>query len=145
MIKNRLRSPLAKWIVAFVLFLGVFAVGLWIGWHREWITATFAAAFRKNATAASSPATVAVATPRGGLAPLPSTAPSAPAVALPIASPSAALTPATSTISVADRLLEEANNSDDGSVGTGRSNLRQNCICWLIRWITVEIVGLSYS
>jgi len=42
-------------------------------------------------------------------APLPSVAPSAPPVALAVASPSAALTPATSTISVADRLLKEAN------------------------------------
>ena len=56
-IKNRLRNPLAKWIVASVLFLGVFGVGLWIGWHREWTTATFSTAFRKNLTAASSPVT----------------------------------------------------------------------------------------
>ena len=42
-------------------------------------------------------------------APLSSVAPSAPPVALAVASPSAALTPATSTISVADRLLKEAN------------------------------------
>jgi tetratricopeptide (TPR) repeat protein len=42
-------------------------------------------------------------------APLPSVAPSAPPVALAVVSPSAALTPATSTISVADRLLKEAN------------------------------------
>ena len=54
------------------------------------------------------PATGAVAT-RLALAPLPSAAPSAPPVALPIASPSPALTPATSTMSVADRLLQEAN------------------------------------
>jgi protein TonB len=55
-IKNRLRNPLAKWVVAFVLFLGAFATGLWIGWHREWTTARFATAFRKNALAASRPA-----------------------------------------------------------------------------------------
>jgi TonB family protein len=54
-IKNRLRNPLARWIVAFVLFLGAFAAGLWIGWHKEWTTATFATAFRKNATVAFSP------------------------------------------------------------------------------------------
>jgi hypothetical protein len=47
--------------------------------------------------------------PREVPARLPSVAPSAPPVALAVASPSAALTPATSTISVADRLLKEAN------------------------------------
>src|SRR5712664_1348181 len=55
------------------------------------------------------PAQVAVAPPRAVPAPLPSVAPSAPPVALAVASPNAALTPATSTISVADRLLKEAN------------------------------------
>jgi len=54
------------------------------------------------------PARVSVA-PREVPARLPSVAPSAPPVALAVASPSAALTPATSTISVADRLLKEAN------------------------------------
>jgi hypothetical protein len=54
------------------------------------------------------PARVSVA-PREVPAPLPSVAPSAPPVALAVASPSAALTPATSTISMADRLLKEAN------------------------------------
>jgi hypothetical protein len=54
------------------------------------------------------PARVTVA-PREVPARLPSVAPSAPPVALAVASPSAALTPATSTISVADRLLKEAN------------------------------------
>jgi hypothetical protein len=55
------------------------------------------------------PAQIAVAPPRTVPAPLPSVAPSAPPVALAVASPNAALTPATSTISVADRLLKEAN------------------------------------
>jgi len=55
------------------------------------------------------PASTAVAAPRVVPAPLPSVAPSAPPVALAVASPNAALTPATSTISVADRLLKEAN------------------------------------
>src|SRR5205085_5584489 len=55
------------------------------------------------------PASVAVATPRSVPGPLPSAAPSAPPVALAVASPNAALTPATSTMSVADRLLKEAN------------------------------------
>jgi tetratricopeptide repeat protein len=50
-----------------------------------------------------------VVPPREAPAPLPSVAPSAPPVALAVASPSPALTPATSTISVADRLLKEAN------------------------------------
>jgi len=54
------------------------------------------------------PAHVSVA-PRELPAPLPSVAPSAPPVALAVASPSAALTPATSTLSVAERLLREAN------------------------------------
>jgi hypothetical protein len=54
------------------------------------------------------PAHVSVA-PREVPAPLPSVAPSAPPVALAVASASAALTPATSTLSVADRLLKEAN------------------------------------
>jgi tetratricopeptide (TPR) repeat protein len=52
------------------------------------------------------PAHVSVAR-REAPAPLPSVAPSAPPVALAVASP--ALTPATSTISVGDRLLKEAN------------------------------------
>src|SRR5437588_1079090 len=47
--------------------------------------------------------------PRAVPAPLPSIAPSAPPVALAVASAAPALTPATSTISVADRLLKEAN------------------------------------
>jgi hypothetical protein len=55
------------------------------------------------------PATAVVPPPRAVPAPLPSVAPSAPPVALAVASPSAALTPATSTISVADRLLKQAN------------------------------------
>src|SRR3989440_7053583 len=55
------------------------------------------------------PASVAVATPRSVPGPIPSAAPSAPPVALAVASPNAALTPATSTMSVADRLLKEAN------------------------------------
>jgi Tetratricopeptide repeat len=54
------------------------------------------------------PARVSVA-PQQVPAPLPSVAPSAPPVALAVAPPSAALSPATSTISVADRLLKEAN------------------------------------
>src|SRR5436305_5165584 len=54
------------------------------------------------------PASTAVAAPRVAPAPLPSVAPSAPPVALAVASPNTALTPATSTISVADRLLKEA-------------------------------------
>jgi tetratricopeptide (TPR) repeat protein len=54
------------------------------------------------------PASVAVA-PRSVPAAIPSAAPSAPPVALTVASPSAALTPATSTVSVADRLLKQAN------------------------------------
>ena len=55
------------------------------------------------------PATVGVPAPRAVPATLPSAAPSAPPVALAVASPTAALTPATSTISVADRLLKQAN------------------------------------
>src|SRR6266702_1297084 len=55
------------------------------------------------------PAQPAVAAPRVAPAPLSSVAPSAPPVALAVASPTAALTPATSTISVADRLLKQAN------------------------------------
>src|SRR5256885_14953995 len=55
------------------------------------------------------PAQTAVAAPRVAPAPFPSAAPSAPPVALAVASATAALTPATSTISVADRLLKEAN------------------------------------
>jgi tetratricopeptide (TPR) repeat protein len=55
------------------------------------------------------PAQTAVAAPRVAPAPLPSVAPSAPPVALAVASATAALTPATSTISLADRLLKEAN------------------------------------
>ena len=47
--------------------------------------------------------------PRAVPAPLPSIAPSAPPVALAVTSAAPALTPATSTISVADRLLKEAN------------------------------------
>ena len=59
------------------------------------------------------PATVAVAPPRSVPAPIPSAAPSAPPVALAVASASPALTPATSTISVADRLLKQANAAKD--------------------------------
>src|SRR6266571_3282713 len=55
------------------------------------------------------PASTAAPAPRAMPAPLPSVAPSAPPVALAVASPTAALTPATSTISVADRLLKQAN------------------------------------
>ena len=55
------------------------------------------------------PASVAVAASRSVPGPIPSAAPSAPPVALAVASPNAALTPATSTMSVADRLLKEAN------------------------------------
>jgi hypothetical protein len=55
------------------------------------------------------PAPTAVAAPRAMPAPLPSVAaPSAPPVALAVASPNAALTPATSTVSVADRLRKQA-------------------------------------
>src|SRR6516225_8525946 len=79
------KNPLTKWVAASVVVSAVFLLGLWIGWHREWTTATFVTAFRKNATVASSPATGAVA---------PVAALSAPPVALQIASPSAALTPA---------------------------------------------------
>src|SRR5262245_49665035 len=55
------------------------------------------------------PTSVAFPAPRLVPAPLPSVAPSAPPVALAVASPTPALTPATSTISVADRLLKQAN------------------------------------
>jgi tetratricopeptide (TPR) repeat protein len=54
------------------------------------------------------PATLSVA-PRSVPAAIPSAAPSAPAVALTVASPAPGLTPATSTVSVADRLLKQAN------------------------------------
>ena len=55
------------------------------------------------------PAPAAVAPPRAMPAPLPSVAaPSAPPVALAVASPNAQLTPATSTTSVADRLRKQA-------------------------------------
>src|ERR1700731_2006436 len=54
------------------------------------------------------PAQTTVAAPRTVPAPLPSVAPSAPPVALAVASPNAALTPATSTVSVADRLRKQA-------------------------------------
>src|SRR5437016_6843830 len=54
------------------------------------------------------PASIAAPAPRAMPAPLPSVAPSAPPVALAVASPTAALTPATSTISVADRLRKQA-------------------------------------
>ena len=59
------------------------------------------------------PTSAAVAPARAVPAPLPSVAPSAPPVALAVASPNAALTPATSTISVADRLLKQANAARD--------------------------------
>src|SRR5438477_3220122 len=55
------------------------------------------------------PATAAITAPRALPAAIPSAAPSAPPVALTVASPTTALTTATSTISVADRLLKEAN------------------------------------
>lgn len=54
------------------------------------------------------PAPTAVAAPRAMPAPLPSVAPSAPPVALAVASPATALTPATSTVSVEDRLRKQA-------------------------------------
>ena len=54
------------------------------------------------------PAQTAVVAPRTVPAPLPSVAPSAPPVSLAVASPSTALTPATSTVSVADRLRKQA-------------------------------------
>jgi tetratricopeptide (TPR) repeat protein len=55
------------------------------------------------------PAQTAVVAPSQSVpASLPSIAPSAPPVALAVASPAAALTPATSTISVADRLRKQA-------------------------------------
>src|SRR2546426_908537 len=66
------------------------------------------------------PAQPAVAAPRVAPAPLSSVAPSAPPVALAVASPTAALTPATSTISVADRLREQA-DAARGSGDTGRA------------------------
>jgi len=53
------------------------------------------------------PASVAAVAPRTVPAAIPSAAPSAPPVALTVASP--AITPATSTVSVADRLLKQAN------------------------------------
>src|SRR2546430_10526040 len=59
------------------------------------------------------PAQPAVAAPRVAPAALSSVAPSAPPVALAVASPNAALTPATSTISMADRLLKQANAARD--------------------------------
>lgn len=53
--------------------------------------------------------TTTIAPTRQIPAAIPSAAPSAPPVSLTVASPSAALTPATSTMSVADRLLKQAN------------------------------------
>jgi hypothetical protein len=58
------------------------------------------------------PAQTAVA-PRVVAAPLPSAAPSAPRVALAVASPSAALTPPTSVASEAERLLKQAQAEKD--------------------------------
>src|SRR5712691_5937994 len=58
------------------------------------------------------PAPAAVAAPRAVPAPLPSVAaPSAPPVALAVASPNAGLNSATSTVSVADRLRKQADAS----------------------------------
>jgi hypothetical protein len=54
------------------------------------------------------PAPAAMAAPQMVPAPLPSVAPSAPPVALAVASPATALTPATSTVSVEDRLRKQA-------------------------------------
>src|SRR5256885_12356535 len=54
------------------------------------------------------PAQTAVIAPRAMPAALPSAPPSAPPVALTVASPTTALTPATSTISVEDRLRKQA-------------------------------------
>src|SRR4030081_1736568 len=65
------------------------------------------------------PAQTAVVAPRTVPAPLPSVAPSAPRVALAVASPSTALTPATSTVSVADRLRKQAEAArESGDTGS---------------------------
>jgi len=71
------------------------------------VVETFAAGF--HYLAKMRPATAAITAPRAVPAAIPSAAPSAPPVALTVASPTTALTPATSTISVADRLLKQAN------------------------------------
>src|SRR5256714_13368400 len=71
------------------------------------VTEFFAASFHNIGR--RRPGKTAGAAPQVLRAPLPSAAPSAPPVALAVASATAALTPATSTISVADRLLKEAN------------------------------------
>src|SRR5260370_8926129 len=62
----------------------------------------------------------AVVAPRVMPGPLPSVAPSAPPVALTIASPSAALTPPTSIASEADRLLKQAQAEKDTTSALAR-------------------------
>lgn len=59
------------------------------------------------------PATVAIAPPRTMPGPLPSVAPSAPPVALSIASPTGALTPPTSVAAESERLLKQAQSEKD--------------------------------
>src|SRR2546423_6167928 len=68
------------------------------------------------------PAQTAVVAPRIVPAPLPSVAPSAPPVALAVASPNAALTPPTSIASEADRLIKQAQAEKDTATRLARLN-----------------------
>ena len=68
------------------------------------------------------PTQTAVVAPRVMPGPLPSVAPSAPPVALAVASPSTALTPPTSIASEADRLVKQAQAEKDTATRLARLN-----------------------
>jgi tetratricopeptide (TPR) repeat protein len=79
----------AKWFVGAAIVLAIFGLGLWLGWHKETITTAISKHLAKA---------------RAGEAE--SYNPTA--LTLAVASPIPALTPATSTVSVADRLRKQA-------------------------------------
>jgi tetratricopeptide (TPR) repeat protein len=79
----------AKWFVGAAIVLAIFGLGLWLGWHKETITTAISKHLAKA---------------RAGEAE--SCNPTA--LTLAVASPIPALTPATSTVSVADRLRKQA-------------------------------------
>ena len=110
-------SRVIKIVAAAAILLVIFFAGVWAGRHQGFINPSKLHVGKTLSSSFDSPAPVASVTPSAEQTPKLG-------LTLAVASPAAAFTPATSAVSVADRLLKEANAArESGDILTALSRL----------------------